>query len=179
MNETGVGGGDIGEDFGTRARGHSIEMDDPRPWSSILSSSSKPHIVEVLVGDSGVECLRPLTFKYTVPSGGGQTPLSLGCNGFEIEAAARWLLPFRASGDRSDRCNGEMRSGPGVCPNSCVILRVFLTNPARSVEDRVVVEESSTLGLSPKDLRSEWGRLNTGLGVVGIGGFAKGLVGRE
>lgn len=43
----------------------------------------------------------------------------------------------------------------------------------------MVVGGSSTLGLPSTDLRKEWGRLNTGLGVVGIGGFSKGVKERE
>lgn len=39
---------------------------------------------------------------------------------------------------------------------------------------------SSNFGDLPSmDLRNERGRLNTGFGVVGIGGFGKGLSGRE
>ena len=111
MNDTGEGVGDTG----SRGREGFIEKYDR--WSrSRTLSLSRSHIEEVVVGDSGVECLRPLILRYTVSSGGGQTPLSLGCNGFEIEAIAR--CPFRASEGRSDRCNGEtpgaMRSGPGV-----------------------------------------------------------------
>ena len=118
MNDEGEGAGDIGEDLDDCAREDLLEKIDRWSGSRTLSPSSRPHIAEVLVGDKGVECLRPLTFKYTVSSGGGQTPLSLGCNGFEIDAIAR--CPFRTSGESSDRCNGEtpglneVRSGPGV-----------------------------------------------------------------
>lgn len=96
INDEGEGAGDIGEDRDDRDRKEDLEKDDRRSNSTTPSSSSRPHIVEVFVGDKGVECLRPLIFKYTVSSGGGQTPLSLGWIGFEIEAKAR--CPFRASG---------------------------------------------------------------------------------
>ena len=43
----------------------------------------------------------------------------------------------------------------------------------------MVVWIVSTLGLPSVDLRSEWGRLNTGLGVVGTGGLGMGLGERE
>ena len=85
----------------------------------MLSSSLEPHIVETVIGDSGVECLRPLIFRYNVSSGGGQTPLSLGCIGFETEATTRCL--FRTSGAGCECWSGdviiglsEASSGPGV-----------------------------------------------------------------
>ena len=62
--------------------------------------------MEMIVGESGVERRLPLILGE--PSyGGGQTPLSLGCSGFKIEAMAR--CPFRASGirPRCDCCNGD------------------------------------------------------------------------
>lgn len=58
-------------------------------------------------------------------------------------------------------------------------LRVFLVNSARSAADKVVVGGPSTLGLLSTDLRDERGRWNTGLGVVGMGGFGRGLKERE
>lgn len=42
-----------------------------------------------------------------------------------------------------------------------------------------MVGRSSTLGLPSTDLRKERERLNTGFGVVGIGGFNKGVKERE
>lgn len=121
----------------------------------MLSSSFEPHIVETVIGDNGVECLRPLIFRYNVSSGGGQVPLSLGCIGFEMEATTR--CPFRTSGASGEVISGlsEVRSGPGVWPNNCVSLRVFLTNSARSAGDRMVVRGSSALGLPSTDRRSE------------------------
>ena len=59
-------------------------------------------------------------------------------------------------------------------------MRVFLINPARSTEERVVVEGFTTLSSpSMEDLRNERGRLNIGFGLVGIGGFGMGLPERE
>lgn len=164
MNDMGEGAGDAGGVLSlrdNRSRTGLLERKDLWSWRSrMLSSSLEPHIVETDIGDSGVECLRPLIFRYNVSSGGGQMPLSLGCSGFEIEAMTRW--PFRTSGTRRDCWSGELitglseaRSGPGVWPNSCVSLRVFLTNSARSAGDKMVVGGSSTLGLPSTDRRSE------------------------
>ena len=112
MNDAGEGNGDRGEVCALEGLVEKGNLSS-RSRTRTLSSSSRPHEV---VGDNGVECLLPLMFRYTVSSGGGQTPLSLGCNGFEIDAKTR--CPFRTSG--SDRCDeaaswlNEVRSGPGV-----------------------------------------------------------------
>ena len=107
MNDTGDGAGDLGEDFDNRGREDVIDIYDRLSESA---SSSRPHNEEVFVGESGVECLLPLMFRYSVSSGGGHIPLSLGCNGFEIGEICRW--PARTLGERSDCCKGK--SGPGV-----------------------------------------------------------------
>ena len=68
MNDMGEGEGDAIDEGGLPIRDNCtleylLERKDRWSLSRMLSSSMEPHIVETVVGESGVECRLPLIFK--------------------------------------------------------------------------------------------------------------------